>query len=300
MNRPSERPRPSQPSGHPRPLPFLRLLHPSYQRPTRPSNPRSLFPSPSLPSSSHKPSLPSSSPQPSRQLCRALFRVAASLLLPLLFLASCDDVTCPLNNTVTSIYNFYASARDTIGIFHEGEAVSVADSITISALGQELVIVNRDYNISKLSLPVSFYAPADSLLWTFTDSKSRHGYDTVFIYKTNMHHFDDPSCPVHIWHHIDSIQFTRNIIDTIIVANADINYDGLENFKVYFRTSTKADTTDDTTDDSDDDTIDDETTDETTDDTDDDTTDDDTTTDDTPTDTTDTTTTDTPATPSDS
>lgn len=183
-----------------------------------------------------------------RAIARAMhaFR-ALSLTLFAFLLLACDDVSCPLNNTVTSVYNFYASARGDDGVFKAGASVSVADTITVSAIDLDSVISNKSYSISTLSLPVSYYHAADSLLWTFADSRGRHAYDTIIIHKTNIHHFDDPSCPAHMWHHIDSIHFSRNVIDTIIVATADINYDGLENFKIYFRTSTDED--DDTTDD---------------------------------------------------
>ena len=170
---------------------------------------------------------------------RAILRVAAALFV--LALAACDDVTCPLNNTVESIYNFYASARTEDGIFVEGKAVSVGDTITISGIDTTDILLNKLYSADKCALPVSFYKAADSLAWLFADSKGGHATDTIVVFKTSYHHFDDPSCPVHIWHHIDSIAFTRNVIDTIIIASPEVNYDGLENFQVYFRTSQESD-----------------------------------------------------------
>ena len=167
-------------------------------------------------------------------------------------LAACDDVSCPLNNTVASVYNFYASARDADGVFHAGAAVSVGDTITVTATGTDEVLVNKKYAVATLSLPVSFYAAADTLIWTFTDTQNRHAADTIVVVKTNRHHFDDPSCPAHMWHHIDSVAHTRNVIDTVLIANADVNYDGLENIQIYFRTDDTTDGTDDTTDDDDD------------------------------------------------
>ena len=174
-----------------------------------------------------------------RPACRLLARAATAMLM--LALTACDDVTCPLKNTVESIYNFYASARTEDGTFVEGQAIGVGDTITIVAIDTAEIYINKLYNADKCKLPVSFYRPADSLRWVFTDSKGATASDTIVIFKTSHHHFDDPSCPVHIWHHIDSIAFTDNVIDTIIIASPEVNYDGLENFKIYFRTNQSSD-----------------------------------------------------------
>lgn len=178
---------------------------------------------------------------------RRLFHAKATLLVFILsifqllnlsiLLTSCESFNCPLNNTVASVYNFYAANRNTKGELITGTSVSVTDTITISAIDLDSVIANRLNNASTVSLPMSFYNATDSLCWLFTDSEGRTATDTIIIHKSNLHHFDDPSCPIQVWHHIDSIYFSRNIIDTIIVANADVNYDGLENFQIYFRTA---------------------------------------------------------------
>ena len=48
---------------------------------------------------------------------------------------SCDSVSCPLNNTVASVYSFYASARGDDGVFAEGAAVTLHDTLNITAIG---------------------------------------------------------------------------------------------------------------------------------------------------------------------
>ena len=171
--------------------------------------------------------------------------IAACLLTVLTSLTACEQVSCPLNNTVESVYGFYASARTADGTFAEGAAVKIADTLTVTILGRDTVLLNRIYNQSSISLPVSYYADTDTLLFTFTDKQGAIGKDTLWMHKENTAHFDDPSCPVHIWHTVTGVESTRHIIDTIIVNNADINYDGLENFQIYFHISTDQDTTDD-------------------------------------------------------
>ncbi len=158
-------------------------------------------------------------------------------LLLAVILIGCESVSCPLNNTVVCRYGFYAASSGNGGL----SSISVADSITVTAMGTDTTLINRQYNQSSLELPMSFYAPADTLIWTFTSPDTTlisHilGRDTIVVCKTNRHHFDDPSCPVHIFHHIDSIAYTHNLIDSIIVATPDVNYDEIENIQIIFRT----------------------------------------------------------------
>ena len=171
--------------------------------------------------------------------CRLL-----SVLIPLCggwLAASCDNVSCPLNNTVESVYGFYASARTSDGEFVAGKGISVGDTITITALGPDTVLANKLINKSGVSLPLSFYGQVDVLQFKYTDQENRSAFDTLWVEKQNQHHWDDPSCPVHIWHTINAVRFSRHLIDTVIVSNRDINYDGLENIQIYFRTSTDED-----------------------------------------------------------
>ena len=154
-----------------------------------------------------------------------------------LALLACDNLSCPLNNTVESVYGFYSSARSGNGPFVAGAAVSIGDSLTITALGADTVLVNRLYNKKSVNLPVSYYGDTDSLLFAFTDADGLVGRDTIWVDKVNQAHLDDPSCPLHYWHTITAVRSTQHLIDTVLINHADVNYDGLENVQIYFRTS---------------------------------------------------------------
>ena len=156
-------------------------------------------------------------------------------MLPLLL--ACDNVSCPLNNTVECVYGFYASTRTAGGPFVAGNAVSVADTLTVTALGADSVLINRLYNKSGMKLPVSFYAEMDSIMLTFKDTLGQVARDTIYVSKTNQAHLDDPSCPLHMWHTVTAVSSSHNLIDSILINHPEINYDGLENLQIYFRTA---------------------------------------------------------------
>ena len=150
-------------------------------------------------------------------------------------LCACESVSCPLNNTVESVYGFYAALYDDNGQLVKDQGISIGDTLNVTLLGPDSIIANRVTNQSGVNLPVSFYEDTDVIEFALTDTLSRVGRDTLWINKRNTHHWDDPSCPVHMWHQVLDVRSTHHLIDTVLVTNPQINYDGLENFQIYFR-----------------------------------------------------------------
>ena len=154
-------------------------------------------------------------------------RYILQLLLAVLVLASCDSINCPLNSTVAAKYSFFDS---------NGKEFAIGDTLTVTAVGTDEMLVNRLVGQKGMTLPVSYYAPCDTLIFMLSDTLGLSATDTIWIEKESTPHTDDPSCPIHIWHHVTSVRSTDNLIDTIIVVNPDINYDGGENFEIHFVT----------------------------------------------------------------
>ena len=154
-------------------------------------------------------------------------RSALALLLAAVLLAACDSINCPLNSTVSAVYTF----RDS-----NGKAFAIGDTLTVTAVGPDTVLVNRLVNQSGMSLPVSYYAPCDTLAIRYADADGLTAFDTLWIEKVSTPHSDDPSCPIHIWHKITNVRYTTHLIDSVVVVNPDINYDGNENIRIHFIT----------------------------------------------------------------
>ena len=164
---------------------------------------------------------------------KGLSRSLLSLILGVT-LCACESVSCPLNNKVESVYGFYAAIYDEYGELVTDQGISIGDTLTVTLLGADSIIANRLTNQSEVKLPVSFYEDIDAVEFTLRDTLNRVGRDTLWIHKRNTHHWDDPSCPVHMWHQVLDIHSTHYLIDTVLVKNPLINYDGLENFQIYF------------------------------------------------------------------
>lgn len=147
-------------------------------------------------------------------------------------LAGCNGIDCPLNNTVRATYAFYESST--------GKAMTIPDTLSVSALPKDTTILNRALGIASIKLPLSYAQDEDTLLFKFK-TKSGQVCDTVYISHTNIPHFVSLDCGTSIFHEIKGIRITQRratadfptAIDSIAIANSKVNYDETENFKVY-------------------------------------------------------------------
>ncbi|MBQ8098238.1 MAG: hypothetical protein IJ244_01805 [Bacteroidaceae bacterium] len=155
------------------------------------------------------------------------------ILLLLLILASCSSTDCPLNNTVSMQIGFYTSET--------GLKTNIADTLSIRTGGRKSVtLLNRGWNFNNISLPMGYVQPTDTLLFLFR-TEAGSVTDTVLITHTNDPHFVSLDCSTALFHTITSVkvssrQPTENfptVIDSIIIANPEVNYDETENLKIY-------------------------------------------------------------------
>ena len=140
-------------------------------------------------------------------------------------LTSCDTYNCLLETKVQYVYGFYNS----------GGSIAIHDTLTITALDINTVLANRLVDASQVKLPVSYYNDADTLEFLI-QGEDGEGSDTLYIEKKNIAHLDDVSCPAHMWHYITRVYSTHHLIDTVLISEPNINYDGKENLQIYFRT----------------------------------------------------------------
>lgn len=141
----------------------------------------------------------------------------------LLLISSCDQVDCTLYSTVSYTCALYA----------DGSSVSLGDTLTITAMGTDSVLLNRADNVNAFSLPMSMAMQADTLVLHITgDGYSL--YDTMQVEKTNDPHFESPDCPTRMFHTITRVLSTHNFIDSIVVTNPQVNYANVENIQIHF------------------------------------------------------------------
>ena len=182
--------------------------------------------------------------------------VLASVLL-----GGCYSNNCPLNNTVTCNYSFYDAA---------GNAIAYADTITVTTLKpgyktvyvyrklgeptitkdyqdlelvnqgytetqmsqrNDTILLNRAYDQSKISIPMSYFNDVDTLVFSYGQISLK---DTIKIYHDSYPHVELPECGTYRFHTLRSIEASDAAIDHIEISNPQVGYEGNENVRIYF------------------------------------------------------------------
>ena len=159
---------------------------------------------------------------------RSLFLLIVSSTM----LLSCNDTDCPLSNSVYATYGLYNSQTKA--------AISLSDTLTVTALGTDSVLLNKATGINSVDLPVNYVSASDTLIFHFTRSTGTTDYQIV-MHHTNEPYFESAECGTAIFHSVPKIELTQSAsteatpfkIDSIGITNKKINYDKTENFKLY-------------------------------------------------------------------
>ncbi|MCD8266170.1 MAG: DUF6452 family protein [Prevotellaceae bacterium] len=156
---------------------------------------------------------------------RGLRRCAFAYAAICLALTGCEGIDCTLNNVVLCHYNFYSSETGTL--------VSLADTLTVTAQGTDSVLYNQGANLTGVSLPMSYYSDADTLVFTLQGDGYRT-QSTVRVEKSNTEHYESPDCPATMFHYLSGVSFSSMVIDSIVIKRAEVDYLQDENIRVYF------------------------------------------------------------------
>lgn len=170
---------------------------------------------------------------------RQLLKSSVSLWGALAFLSgaftSCNSIDCPLDNVVVCTYGLY----DTKG---GSFTLPTTISLTITLPNRDVTLLNQATSISSFSLPVSHGQDIDTLLFHFSNVDGLVATDTLLYQKTNTAHFENIACPASIFHSLRNIKWASQAeankplsIDSVAISRATINYEDVENIKIFLR-----------------------------------------------------------------
>lgn len=166
---------------------------------------------------------------------RDFFAVVAGVVLLVWALAGCNGSDCPLGNVVRMHALVYDSET--------GETTSIADTLTVTALPLDTVLLSGSVETSTLSLPLSNTEETDVLLLTWTTSAGEVT-DTLRVTKTNQAHFENLDCSASVFHELTSVSISERTptvdfptaIDSVVITDPEVNYDTGENIRFYITT----------------------------------------------------------------
>ncbi len=169
-------------------------------------------------------------------MLRPLKTAVAALVLACA--AGCTNVDCPLDNIVVMTCGLYDAATET--------PYTLKDTLTVRAGGQkDTVLLNRAQGIKSFVLPLRQGVERDTLLLRFSNPAGQFATDTLFIAHTNEPHFESIDCPTAVFHTLKEVEWTGHplglmplTVDSVAVVRKTVNYDDIENLKIYLRSVT--------------------------------------------------------------
>ena len=148
------------------------------------------------------------------------------LLSMLVGMGSCSGEDCPINNIVAGKMQFYNQL---------GDAVAINGTLSVNVVRPQgdSVVLNQLYNASEISFPMSYTHLTDTLIFDYNRGAA---YDTLYISHTNTPTLVSIDCGTAMFHTITAAHSTHNVIDTLIIQSAKVDYDERENIQVIYRT----------------------------------------------------------------
>lgn len=105
------------------------------------------------------------------------------------------------------------------------------DTLTVTALGTDSIIVNKDAKVSSESLPLNWTADSTALIFHYTNTTKK---DTIKIWHTNTPIFVSMECGYSMTQTILKVSYTKHVLDSIYVAYKLANIDAIQNIKIYY------------------------------------------------------------------
>ena len=151
-----------------------------------------------------------------------------ALLLCTLLSTGCDGgYDCALDNIAYNRIKFYS-----INEYGAEAEYAFPEYLTASIMinGRDSIVVNHTTNAKELILPMSYTNVCDTVILNFFDRYN----DTLYIGHENIPIYQSMECGVIMHHRLTEIAHTGNIIDSMAIKRAEINFNPNENIKLYF------------------------------------------------------------------
>lgn len=157
-------------------------------------------------------------------------------------LSACASIDCPLDSKVECTYTFYDSETSA--------RLDIADTLSVSLCRgnrQDSLMLNRLTRSNRFVLPVHITGESDTILLDWKSTWQVSARDTIIVSRTCEPHFENIECPASMFHNITDIRFvTHDLtetspakIDSVIVVRPFINYDNIENVRIYLNTKAR-------------------------------------------------------------
>lgn len=159
-------------------------------------------------------------------------RKCVALALLSLFVAACQNISCPLDNVVML----------SVGTYADGESVRVGDTLTVTMAGTDSVLLNRLCNFNSFQVPLRQQASGtltDTLFlhWSLSvpaGEEAEERVDTLFVEHACRIHFESIDCPSTVFHDVKTAGCSHQMLDSVSISNPLVDYEHYENLRLHF------------------------------------------------------------------
>lgn len=150
------------------------------------------------------------------------------ILLTATIMVCCDNGgDCKLNNVSYYRTGFY-SIDGTTGKVQEYQFPLTVDA-SLMINGKDSIVAYHLTQAKELTLPMCYTQETDTVILHFGEITK----DTLFVKHTNIPYFISMDCGMGMYHNLNAVEHTKNLVDSAVVIHKLINFDAHENIKLY-------------------------------------------------------------------
>lgn len=180
---------------------------------------------------------------------KSIFKIIAFMSVVLAFFSSCNESDCPLGSANELKFRFLSVADTTV--------MSI-DTVTVTAIGTDSILVNKEINASYITLPLNSTENETTYTFHFT-VLNEQTVDEPFVDEEGVEHpagstvlvpetysdmvrvryvsekqFTSMDCGLIYTYTLTDGEYTQNIIKGMAVANLEIKESNEDNIFLFF------------------------------------------------------------------
>jgi hypothetical protein len=105
------------------------------------------------------------------------------------------------------------------------------DSLTVTAVGTDSVIINKENDVSNIELPLRWTADSTELIFHYANSSV---FDTLKVMHSNTQTFISMDCGYSMEQSISKVTYTKHVIDSVALTYKTANSDAVQNLKIFY------------------------------------------------------------------
>lgn len=151
--------------------------------------------------------------------------------------SSCsDDNDCSLAGRPMMYCALYMIDPETKAILND-----TLDSLTITALGTDSIILNNEKKVHKLMLPLRYTSDSTVFLFRYDPGRNPNYVDTIYIVQQNTPYFQSMECGYMMKQNIMSAKVGKtdfvnqpDKMDSIHIKNKEANANEIQNLEIFY------------------------------------------------------------------